>query len=244
MPKLLERLRHAETRAQIRRDIETVIPSWPSWEPGGWPHNLVEATGWDNVWVIWVASRTNKACEGKSVARLAAELGKDPFDVAADLILEERGQILALYIGVSGDLDEQWALRQIVQHPSASVETDAFSLGHGKPNPALVGSFPRILGQYVRDERLMTFADAIHKMTALSAERLQIQDRGVLCEGAWADITVVDAETVGDHSTYLDPDRPPSGIDYVLINGIVMVDQGETDTTTFAGQVLRAQGRR
>lgn len=244
VPKLLERLRHAETRAQIRRDIETVIPSWPSWEPGGWPHNLVEATGWDNVWVIWVASRTNKACEGKSVARLAAELGKDPFDVAADLILEERGQILALYIGVSGDLDEQWALRQIVQHPSASVETDAFSLGHGKPNPALVGSFPRILGQYVRDERLMTFADAIHKMTALSAERLQIPDRGVLCEGAWADITVVDAETVGDHSTYLDPDRPPSGIDYVLINGIVMVDQGETDTTTFAGQVLRAQGRR
>jgi N-acyl-D-amino-acid deacylase len=243
VPRLLERLRHPETRARIGRDIESVIPEWPTWREGGWPHNLVEATGWENVWVISVASRANKACEGKSVARLAAELGKPPFDVAADLILEERGQILALYIGVSGDLDEDWALRQIVQHPNACVETDAFSLGHGKPNPALVGSFPRILGQYVRDERLMSVEDAVRKMTSLSAERMQLRDRGVLREGCWADITVFDPDAVGDHATYLDSDRPPTGIDYVLVNGTVMVDRGQTDTTTFAGHVLRAQGK-
>lgn len=243
VPKLLERLRHPETRSRIKSDIETVIPSWPTWEPGGWPHNLVGATGWDNVWIIWVASGTNKAFEGKSVGKLAQELDKEPFDVAADLILEERGQILALYIGVSGDLEEEWALRQVIQHPRASVETDAFSLGHGKPNPALVGSFPRILGQYVRDERLLGLEDAVYKMTGLSAERMQLQDRGFLREGAWADITVIDPRTVGDHATYLDPEQPPSGIDYVAINGVLMVDAGDVDTKTNAGHVIRAERR-
>jgi N-acyl-D-aspartate/D-glutamate deacylase len=228
-------------RSQIRHDIEHVVPQWPPWEPGGWPHNLIEATGWENVWIMWVASDTNKHCEGKSVARLAREADRDPFEVAADLILEEDGQVMAFYIGVSGDLAEQWPLRQIVQHPRASIETDAFSLGRGMPNPALLGSFPRVLGQYVRDEKLLTLEDAIRKMTSLSAERLHLRNRGRLEEGYWADVTVLNPGTVGDNATYLDPDRPPSGIDYVLVNGTVLVDDGRVDTGTLAGHVLRAR---
>jgi len=238
--KLLERLRDRELRAQIGRDIANVIPEWPTWHAGGWPHNLVEATGWDNVWIMWVASEANKHCERKSVAQLAREQERDPFDVAADLILEEEGQGMAFYVGVSGDLDEQWPLRQIIQHPNAAIETDAFSLGRGMPNPALLGSFPRVLGQYARDEGLLTFEDAIRKMTSISAERLGLQDRGLVREGFWADITVVDPETVADNATYLDPDHGPSGIDYVLINGNVIVDGGEVDTDALHGQVLRA----
>ena len=241
--KLLERLRDSETRAQIKHDIAHVIPEWPSWDPGGWPHNLVEATGWDNVWIMWVASEKNKHYERKSVARIARETERDPFDVAADLILEEQGQIMAFYIGVSGDLDEQWPLRQIIQHPNAAIETDAFSLGRGMPNPALLGAFPRVLGQYVRDERLLSFEDAIRKMTSITAERLRIKDRGLLREGFCADITVVDPEVVGDNATYLEPDQPPSGIDYVLINGTVIVDEGVVDTESLAGHVLRAGER-
>jgi N-acyl-D-amino-acid deacylase len=237
--KLLERLRDPETRRRIKRDVEQVIPEWPTWRPGGWPHNLVEATGWENVWIMWVESERNKDCEGKSLARLAEETGKDPFDVAADLILEEAGHVTALYIGVSGDLHEEWALRQIIQHPNASIETDAFSLGRGKPHPGLYGSFPRVLGQYVREEKLLTLEDAVRKMTSLSAERFRLKDRGIVREGYWADLTVFDPETVADNTTYLEPEQNPSGIELVLINGSVIVDGDHVDTDTLAGHVLR-----
>lgn len=239
VPKLLERLRDRETRKRIERDVREVVPRWPTWDPGGWPHNLVEATGWGNVWIMWVESERNKHFEGKSLARLAEETGKDPFDVAADLILDEEGHVTALYLGVSGDLEEEWALRQIMQHPRASIETDAFSLGRGKPHPALFGSFPKVLGQYVREQKLLTLEDAVRKMTSLSAERLKLKDRGLVREGCWADLTVFDPDTVWDDTTYLEPDRPPRGIDYVLINGVVIVERGRVDTQTLAGKVLR-----
>lgn len=238
--KLLERLRDPETRARIKRDIEEVIPRWPTWTPGGWPHNLVEATGWKNTWIMWVESEENKHVEGKSLARLAEETDKSPFDVAADLILAENGHVTALYLGVSGDLDEEWALRQILQHPRAAIETDAFSLGRGKPHPGLYGSFPRVLGQYVREEKLLTLEDAVRKMTSLSAERFGLKDRGLLREGYWADITVFDPESVRDNASYLEPEAAPSGIEYVLVNGTLLVDERGTDTETLAGRVLRA----
>jgi N-acyl-D-amino-acid deacylase len=239
VPRLLERLRDRETRKRIKRDIEQVIPTWPTWRPGGWPHNLVEATGWENTWIMWVEGEENKGFEGKSLALLAEETGKDPFDVGADLILAEQGRVTALYLGVSGDLHEEWALRQVLQHPNASIETDAFSLGRGKPHPALYGSFPKVLGQYVREERLMSLEDAVRKMTSLSAERFQLEDRGLLREGFWADITVFDPDAVWGSTTYLEPDLEPSGIEYVLVNGTMIVNRGEVDTRTLAGKVIR-----
>jgi N-acyl-D-amino-acid deacylase len=240
VPKLLDRLGDPETRERIKRDIEQVIPQWPTWTAGGWPHNLIEATGWANTWIMWVESEKNKSFEGKSLARLAEETGKDPFDVAADLILEEKGQVTALYFGVSGDQEEEWALRQILQHPNAAIETDAFSLGRGTPHPALYGSFPRVLGQYVREERLIPLEEAVRRMTSLSAERFGLEDRGLLREGYWADITVFDPDAVGDTATYLEPESPPTGIDYVLVNGHVVVERGEPDVSALAGHVLRA----
>jgi N-acyl-D-amino-acid deacylase len=239
VPKLLERLRDPDTRKQIQKDIAEVVPDWPTWRPGGWPHNLVEATGWDNVWIMWVESDDNKDCEGKSLATLAEERGRDPFDVAADLILAEEGHVTALYIGVSGDLHEEWALRQIIQHADASIETDAFSLGRGKAHPALYGAFPRVLGQYVRDEKLLSLEDAVRKMTSLAAERLRIPQRGTVREGCWADLTVFDPATIGDRATYEQPAERPAGIDYVLVNGTVVVDHDHVDTDTLAGQVIR-----
>lgn len=241
VPKLLERLADAQTRSRIKHDVEHVIPEWPTWKPGGWPHNLVEATGWENIWIMWVKSEKNKDCEGKSLARLAEEKSRDPFDVAADLILEEHGQVTALYIGVSGDLHEEWALRQIIQHPHASFETDCFSLGRGKPHPGLHGSFPRVLGQYVREEKLLSLEEAVRKMTSLSAKRFQLKNRGLVREGYWADLTVFDPETVYDNATYTKPEQPPTGIELVLINGAVIVEDGRVDTETLAGRVLRRE---
>jgi N-acyl-D-amino-acid deacylase len=237
--RLLERLRDPDTRKRIKKDIAEVIPDWPTWRPGGWPHNLVEATGWDNVRIMWVESEANKECEGKSLAKLADERGKDPFDVAADLILEEQGHVTALYIGVSGDLHEEWALRQIIQHDDASIETDAFSLGRGKAHPALYGAFPRVLGQYVREEKLLSLEEAVRKMTSLAAERLRIPKRGTVSEGCWADLTVFDPATIGDRASYEEPAARPAGIDYVLVNGTVVVEHDRIDTETLAGRVIR-----
>jgi N-acyl-D-amino-acid deacylase len=243
--RLLERLADPDTRDRIKHDVEHLIPDWPTWRPGGWPHNLVEATGWDNVWIMWVESERNKHFEGKSVARLAEETGKEPFDVAADLILDEQGHVTALYLGVSGDLDEEWALRQIVQHPNACIETDAFSLGRGKPHPALHGAFPRVLGQYVRDEKVITLEDAVRRMTSLSAERFQLDGRGLLHEGYWADLTVFDPETIADRTTYMQPEAAPSGIELVVINGSVVAENGGVATESRAGHVVRrANGTR
>ena len=185
--------------------------------------------------------RGEQAVRGKSLAFLAEETGKDPFDVAADLIVAENGHVTALYLGVSGDLHEEWALRQIIQHPNASIETDAFSLGRGKPHPALYGSFPKVLGQYVREEKLLGLEEAVRKMTSLSAARFGLEDRGVVRSGCWADLTVFDPDEVWGATTYLEPDLRPSGIDYVLVNGVVMVDQGTVDTETLPGRVVRHQ---
>lgn len=240
--RLLERLRDPDTRARIKHDVEHVVPDWPTWRPGGWPHNLVEATGWDNVWIMWVESERNKHCEGKSVARLADEAGKDPFDVAAELILDERGHVTALYVGVSGDLEEEWALRQIIQHPNACIETDAFSLGRGRPHPALHGAFPRVLGQYVREQRLITLEDAVRRMTSLSAERFKLPDRGLVREGYWADLTVFDPDTVADRTTFGEPEAAPAGIELVVVNGTVVAEGGRVATGTRAGRVIRRGG--
>jgi N-acyl-D-amino-acid deacylase len=237
--RLLDRLRDEDTRARIKHDVEHVTPDWPTWRPGGWPHNLVEATGWENVWIMWVESERNKSVEGKSVARLAEDTGSDPFDVAADLILQERGHVTALYVGVSGDLEHEWALRQIVQHPNACIETDAFALGRGKPHPALHGAFPRVLGQYVREEGLLTLEEAVRRMTSLSAERFQLGDRGLVRKGYWADLTVFDPGSVSDRTTYLDPEAAPTGIDLVLVNGAVVAEDGRVATDTRSGQVIR-----
>jgi N-acyl-D-amino-acid deacylase len=242
VPRLLERLADPTTRARIGRDVEELVPEWPTWRPGGWPHNLVAATGWENVRIMWVESEANKWCEGKSVAELARETGTEPFDVAADLILSERGHVTALYVGVSGDLEEEWALREILRHPRSAIETDAFSLGRGKAHPALYGAFPRVLGSYVREQRLVPLEEAIRKMTSLSAQRLGLRDRGLVREGYAADLTVFDPETVGDNTTYSETGRPPSGIEYVVVNGTVLVEHGRVDTKTLAGRVLRAGG--
>jgi N-acyl-D-amino-acid deacylase len=144
-----------------------------------------------------------------------------------------------LYLGVSGDLDEEWALRQIVQHPNACIETDAFALGRGKPHPALHGAFPRVLGQYVRDEKVISLEDAVRRMTSLSAERFQLDRRGLVREGYWADLTVFDPDTIGDRTTYLEPEASPTGIELVLINGTVVAEGDHVATEARPGRVVR-----
>jgi N-acyl-D-amino-acid deacylase len=236
---LLGRLRDPEQRQRIRRSIDEDIPGWPCWIPGAWPHNLAEATGWDNISLLWVESEANKGLEGKSIPQIAAERGTDPFEAAADIVLEENGHAMALYVGVSGDLEDDAGLRRLLAHPWASIETDAILTGRGVPHPAAYGAFPRVLGHFARDLGLFSVEEAVRKMTTLPAERLGLRGRGRLAEGAAADVVAFDAAAIADRTSYREPTAAPAGIAYVLVNGTVVVQQGAVDTRLRAGTVLR-----
>jgi N-acyl-D-amino-acid deacylase len=236
---LLERLRDREQRARIRRSIDEDIPGWPCWIPGAWPHNLAEATGWDNISLLWVESESNKGLEGKSIPEVAAERGTDPFEAAADVVLEENGHAMALYVGVSGDLEDDTGLRTLLAHPWASIETDAILTGRGVPHPAAYGAFPRVLGHFARDLGLFSVEEAVRKMTSLPADRLGLRGRGRLEEGCAADVVVFDADNVADRTSYQDPTTAPTGIERVLVNGQLAVQGGTVDTRLRAGTVLR-----
>jgi N-acyl-D-amino-acid deacylase len=236
---LLERLRDPEQQARIRRSIDEDIPGWPAWIPGAWPHNLAEATGWDNISLLWVESEANKALEGRTIPEIADERGTDPFDAAADIVLEESGHAMALYVGVSGDLDDDSGLRKLLRHPWASVETDAILTGRGVPHPAAYGAFPRVLGHFARDLGLFSVEEAVRKMTSLPAERLGLASRGRISEGYAADLVVFDPQTVADNTTFREPAASPTGIEHVFVNGDPAVRGGAVDTTLRAGRVLR-----
>jgi N-acyl-D-amino-acid deacylase len=236
---LLERLRDPEQRSKIRRSIDEDIPGWPCWIPGAWPHNLVEATGWQNISLMWVESEANKDLEGKTIPQIADERGTDPFEAAANLVLEENGHAMALYVGVSGDFDDDSGLRKLLRHPWASIETDAILTGRGVPHPAAFGAFPRVLGEFARDGALFGVEEAVRKMTSLPADRLGLRNRGRIEKDRAADLVIFDAARIADRTTYAEPTAAPAGIDYVLINGQVVAEDGKVNSDLRAGSVLR-----
>ena len=237
--KFIERLKDPKQREQLRFDIENMISEWPTWRPGTWPHNIARNTGWKNIWLLWSPSDKNVKYFGKSFVEIGNFQKKKPFDAVADLLIEENGAALALYIGVSGDLDNYEGLHKILCHPNGAINTDAILTGRGMPHPAAYGSYPRVLGQYVREQKLMRLEEAVRKMTSLSSRRFNIHNRGLIKLGMWADITIFNADSIRDNATYIKPDTPPTGIEWVLINGEVVVEKGKLQTKARPGQVLR-----
>jgi N-acyl-D-amino-acid deacylase len=242
LDRFIERLQVPAQREKLRFDVEHMVSEWPTWRPGAWPHNLVRATGWGNIRLMWAGGERNAAFIGRSMAEIGEALGKTPFDAVADMLVEENGAVLALYVGVSGDLDRDEGLLKFLRHPNGAINTDAILTGRGMPHQAAFGAFPRVLGEFVRERRLLSLEDAVRKMTSLSLRRFGVQDRGLIREGMWADITVFDPDTVADNSTHLDPARKPSGIEYVLVNGRMMVEDGRIDRSGRPGRVVRRSG--
>lgn len=217
--KIIERLKDKETRKRIVDDIEHVMPSWPPWVSGAWVQNQSKAVGWENIVILSVSSAANKHVEGKNLVELGQETGKTPFDATADLIIEEQGQIMALYIAVSGNMkDDKW-LRKVVAHPRAAIGSDAIQTGRGVPHPGAYGTFPKVLGYFSRDLGLLRMEEAIRKMTSISLQRFGIRDRGLIREGCFADITIFDKATVGERGSFFNPAQSPEGIKYVITNG-------------------------
>jgi N-acyl-D-amino-acid deacylase len=237
IPKLLERLRNPETRDRIEADIAETIPGWPPWIPGCWAHNIVEAVGWDNIRVYHVGSEKNAKWVGRSIGEISSSLGKKPFAVVSDLMLEEGGIASCYVFGVSGDLSTDEPNKILVKHPLGAISTDAFDFGKGKPHPAAYGTYPRVI-RYARDEKLLSLHEAIRKMTSWPAQIMGIRDRGMIREGLFADIVLFGLSRIADPATFDDPRHFPEGIEFVLINGKVVVEQGKYQKS-LAGKVLR-----
>jgi N-acyl-D-amino-acid deacylase len=231
------RLSDPAIRARLKKEIETGSPGW-------W--NVVEASGgWENIVVRSAQNPDNTRFEGKSIAEIGRLWGKHPADAAWDLVLQARGRVATLYFQMN-ESDVEAALRQpwvsIGSDGGAALEggqVDASRLAH----PRSYGTFPRIIARYVRDRRILSLEDAIRKMTALPANRLGLPGRGLIKEGFWADVVVFNLETIQDRATFDQPTQFPSGIDTVIVNGVIVIDEGR-HTGARPGHVLYGKGRR
>jgi N-acyl-D-amino-acid deacylase len=216
--RLLERLKDAEIRKKIAEDPGSIYRDWDT---------------------IMVASAKNHPnYEGKRITEIAEIEGKEPLEAAFDLILAEDAQVSIISFGMSED-----DVRRVLQSPYGMVGSDGSAvapsgiLGKGKPHPRFYGTFPRVIGHYVR-KGVLTIQEAVRKMTSAPAQRLRIKDRGLLGIGYKADITIFNPDKVKDEATFIDPHRFASGIPYVLVNGILVVQNGE-HTGALPGVVLR-----
>ena len=235
LPRLLERLQDPATRERIRRDIETVAPEWPSWKEGGWSHNLVMAVGWDRIHISTVGSETNRAASGLSLKELGAKRKMTPFDAISALMVEEDGNVGQFVLDITGEA----GLRELIRQPDIAFITDANDYGKGKPHPAAYGSFPRVLGRYVREESILSLPEAIRRMTSLPADTIGLKGRGRIEKGAFADLVIFDAAAIHDEATLEQPRQKAKGIETVLVNGKVTYEKGHP-TTELPGHVLRA----
>ena len=213
---MLERLRDEAMRKRIADDMMR------SGRSRDW--------GWHRILITSVRTEANKRFEGKTVEGIAEALGESPVDAVFNLILEEENVVTMVSFMMSED-----DVRTVMRSPLQMVCTDGIVLG--KPHPRAYGSFPRVLGRYVRDG-VLRLEEAVRKMTSMPAQTFGLLDRGLLRPGMCADITVFDAETVIDKATYRDPIQFPLGIEYVIVNGEVTVDGGE-HTGARVGRVLR-----
>jgi N-acyl-D-aspartate/D-glutamate deacylase len=218
--KMLERLRQPSARNRMERDLYRGIR--------GWYNHYLAMDGWEGCLVASVQTAGNKPYEGKSIAAIAKMSGKKPAAVVFDLLLEEQGSVPAVYFHMSED-DVRYAMKR----PWVSIGSDGSAvrpdgpLGIGKPHPRWYGTFPRILGKYVREDHVLTLEEAVMKMTSLNARKLGLIDRGLLQAGKKADITVFDPRTVNDKATFDNPHQYPAGIEYVVVNGILVIDKGQ-----------------
>ncbi len=221
--KLLERLKDPAIREEIRQVQEDIkLENWD---------NFVNSVGWENIIVSAVQSEANRFIEGKSVAEIAREWNKSPLDAVAELLIAENNAVtMLLFYGCEEDV------REIMKSEYMMLCTDG--IVGGKPHPRVYGSYPRFLGKYVREEKVLSLPQAIRKVTSFPAQRLRLKDRGIIREGMKADITIFNPDTIIDTGTYQNPNQYPIGIQYVLVNGQIAVENGKLSSRR-AGKVLR-----
>lgn len=232
--RMVARLKDPQTRVRLKWEISADSKTWENIYLGsGGPSGILIAS---------VVNRDLESSQGKRLSEVATEQNKDPLDALFDFIIADHGQTGAIFFMMK-ESDMQAALKS----PFVSICTDNGAratdgpLAGSKSHPRGWGAYPRILGRYVRDLHLMPLEFAIHKMTGLPAGNLGLARRGLIREGYFADITIFDPQTVIDRATFEEPNQYPVGINFVIVNGQIEVDNGQR-TPALAGQVLRGPG--
>jgi N-acyl-D-amino-acid deacylase len=247
--KLLERLRDPAARRRLRDEVLNGLPNW-------YNHYLATGDGWAGMQLVSLKNDRNTPFEGKRMSELIQARGGDPrdnpldpdgrrraVDVLFDVLIEEGGSVPTVFFHHS-EQDMQLVLKQ----PWTSIGSDGSAVnpigptGKSHPHPRYYGTFPRVLGRYVRELKVLTLPDAIRKMTSMNADKIGIKDRGRLTEGMWADVTVFDQNTVIDRATFENPHQFPVGIKYVIVNGAVTIEN-ERHTGALSGRVLYGPGK-
>lgn len=231
--KFLERLKNPADRERMKKDITGGIPGWYNHYTavgGDWSRMLISGRG------PFEGLTMDRVIEAKSKGKTPKP---DPLDVLFDLLLDEGGSVPTVYAH-----HEEKDMNLALVQPWCSVGSDGSAyategaLRRGNPHPRNFGTFPRVLGVYVRDRGVLTLEDAVRKMTSLNAAKLGLTDRGTLRSGAFADVTVFDPAKVTDRATYTAPFAYPDGIEYVVVNGTLVLDRGK-HTDAMPGRALR-----
>jgi N-acyl-D-amino-acid deacylase len=232
---LLARLAQPAIRARLKREQQAGVPGW-------W--NIIEAAGgWDGIVLANARNPANDKYNGKTLAQIAREMGKDPADAAMDLVAQGQGRVMAIYHMMS-EPDIETALR----FPWTSIGSDAGAVAVGGagddlglPHPRAFGNAVRVIAKYVKQRHVLTLEEAVRKMTSWPATRMRLANRGLIKEGNWADVTIFDLGALEDRATYERPTEYPAGVEWVLVNGAVTIDHGK-HTGAKAGQVLYGPG--
>ncbi|MBN2290239.1 MAG: D-aminoacylase [Candidatus Glassbacteria bacterium] len=235
---MLERLRDPAQRAEFRRILYAGgLP--------GWYNHYTASAGWESMLIVSTRAEKNRSLAGMTMDRVIAGRGAaEPTDVLYDLLLEEDGSVPTIFF-----LMTEEDVRTAMASPLVSFGSDGAAvkpggvLGRGKPHPRWYGTFPRILGKYVREEKVLPLETAILKMTWMNAQKIGLRDRGLVQAGMAADLFLFDPGRIADRATFSDPHQFPAGVEYVLVNGTVVLERGE-HTGRKPGVILYGPGRR
>ncbi len=233
---MIARLKDRSTRERLKKEIGA--------DSNAWENIYLGSGGPNGILIGSVVNRDLEGSQGKRLSEIATAQNKDPLDALFDFIIADHGQTGAIFFMMS-EADMNAALKS----PLVSICTDSSAratdgpLAGSKSHPRGWGTYPRILGHYVRDLHLMPLELAIHKMTGLPASNVGLKQRGLIRQGYFADITIFDPKTVIDRATFEEPNQYPVGINFVIVNGQIEVDNGQR-TPALAGRVLRGPGYR
>lgn len=237
LEKMLARLNDPAQRERIRKDMDDATATT-------WENQWYGSGGSDGVMVSTVLNPSLRKYEGMTLTEIGKAMGKDPRDAVMDLVVADRGES-SVIISIMTEDDVRTALK----HPLVGVGTDSGAkaedgrLSESKSHPRAWGSFPRILGHYVRDQHLLPLEEAIRKMTSKAASRVHLNDRGILRPGMKADITIFDLASIRDVATFENPNRYSTGVKHVFVNGRRVLADGVM-TAERPGRPLRGPGYR
>jgi N-acyl-D-aspartate/D-glutamate deacylase len=231
--RMLERLQDHGLRARLRQEILHGIPG------SNWYNHYTATGSWEGMLLVSFSNPAYQKWQGRRMSELIRELGGDPVDVLFRVLVENGGSVPTVYFHHSEE-DMRFALRQ----PFVSIGSDGAAvavegpLAAGHPHPRYYGTFPRVLGRYVREEKLLSLEEAVRKMTSANAAKIGIYDRGLLRPGLAADVTIFDPARIIDRATFEQPHQYAEGVEYVIVNGAIVLERGR-HTGARPGMILK-----